>query len=127
MEGNDTHGWSQWFSKQESSVASRLHQQEKTIIQSNPTLLKQQPTSPIQTSLSSIIVNSCTLIDTNENLSLEAYAKAFVRDLKKTKAANASRISETAKKESKKNVECIIKKNSVWDQFMTANTSSSIT
>ena len=127
MEGNDTHGWSQWFSKQESSVASRLQQQEKTIIQSNPTLLKQQPTSPIQTSLSSIIVNSCTLIDTNENLSLEAYAKAFVRDLKKTKAANASRISETAKKESKKNVECIIKKNSVWDQFMTANTSSSIT
>lgn len=127
MEGNDTHGWSQWFSKQESSVASRLHQQEKTIIQSNPTLLKQQPTSPIQTSLSSIIVNSCTLIDTNENLSLEAYAKAFVRDLKKTKAANASRISETTKKESKKNVECIIKKNSVWDQFMTANTSSSIT
>lgn len=127
MEGNDTHGWSQWFSKQESYVASRLHQQEKIIIQSNPTLLKQQPTSPIQTSLSSIIVNSCTLIDTNENLSLEAYAKAFVRDLKKTKAANASRISETAKKESKKNVECIIKKNSVWDQFMTANTSSSIT
>lgn len=126
MEGNDNHGWSQWFSKQEPSVASRLHQHEETIIQSNPTLLKKQSTSPTQASIHSIIVNTCTLIDINENLSLEAYAKAFVRDLKKTKAANASRISEAVKKESKKNDECITKKNSVWDQFMTSNTSSSI-
>lgn len=126
MEGNDNHGWSQWFSKQEPSVASRLHQHEETIIQSNPTLLKKQSTSPTQASIHSIIVNTCTLIDTNENLSLEAYAKAFVRDLKKTKAANASRISEAVKKENKTNDECITKKNSVWDQFMTSSTSSSI-
>lgn len=45
MDKRDVNGWSQWFSKKESSVSNLIRQQENKILQSNPTLLKKQQTA----------------------------------------------------------------------------------
>ena len=51
-------------------------------------------------------------------MSLEAYAKAFVRDVKKTQEQNTSRISELMNMDSKKKNQEESSKNSIWSQFL---------
>ena len=45
MDNKKSDGWSQWLSAEEQSVSYRVRQQERTIMQSNPTLLKKQQTT----------------------------------------------------------------------------------
>lgn len=50
-------GWSQWFSKQDSSISSRIRQQEQSILESNPSLLRPQPSSAIPPTSRLLIFN----------------------------------------------------------------------
>ena len=68
----------------------------------------------------------CYPIDNKENMSLEAYAKAFVRDVKKTQEQNATKIVLSMNMENKKKNEVELKKNSMWSQFLSTKPNNCI-
>ena len=115
--GSDSQ-WSQWFSKKQTPVSNNKHHQEEMIMQYNPTLIKMSPKQSTREVTRNFTTSIDDLIDNKENMSLEAYAKAFVRDVKKSQEQNASRISESMNIENKKKNKEESNKNSIWSQFL---------
>ena len=82
MDNRKPQGWSQWFSKTDSSVSSRVRQQEEKVLQSNPTLLKRQPEMKSHPYSSNLLWKLYDNIDHRGETSLESYAQSFARDFK---------------------------------------------